>query len=119
MSSNGERWLGRILGGLPLAFLLVDALGKLLELPPVLEGTAGLGFRPSAAFDLGVVELVCAVVYAIPRTSVLGAILLTGYLGGATASHVRLDQPYWFPVLVGVAIWAGLAVRDHRLRAVL
>ena len=68
---------------------------------------------------IGVVLLICTVVYAIPTTSVLGAILLTGYLGGATATHVRVGQPFWFPVMMGVLVWAGLFLREERLRTLI
>jgi hypothetical protein len=114
---------GRILSGLVIAFLTFDAVAKLAEVREVLEGTARLGYPPSVAFGLGVVLLACVVVYAIPRTSVLGAILLTGYLGGAIATHVRVGAPLFthtlFPIYVAVLLWGGMYLRDGRLRAMI
>lgn len=116
-------WAGRIVSGLVVLFLAFDGVAKVLELPPVLEGTARLGYPTSVVFGLGVVLLVSVVTYAIPRTAVLGAILITGYLGGAVATHVRVGDPLFshvlFPVYVAVLAWAGLFLRESRLRAIL
>ena len=110
-------WIGRVLSGLVVAFLLVDALGKLLELAPVLEGTARLGYPLEVVRPLGVVLGLCTLLHAIPRTRLVGALLLTAYLGGAVATHVRTGTPFWFAVAMGVILWIGLALRDSRLRA--
>ena len=111
---------GRILSALPTLFLLFDAIMKFVKPAPVIQGTVQLGYPESVITGLGIVLLVCTVLYAIPRTSVLGAILLTGYLGGAVATHVRVGGPLFnviFPVVFGAVIWGGLYLRDERLRA--
>ncbi len=110
---------GGIISALSALFLLADSVMKIMQLVPVREAHARLGYPESLAPGLGILLLVCTVVYVIPCTSVLGAILLTGYLGGATATHVRVGDPFFFPVLFGVLIWAGLFLRDERLRALI
>jgi hypothetical protein len=115
-------WTGRILSAIPSLFLLLDGVMKLVKPAPVVEATVGLGYSEGVILPLGVVLLVCTVVYIIPRTSILGAILLTGYLGGAVATHVRVGTdlfPVFFPVMIGVLLWGGLALRDARLRALI
>lgn len=113
-------WLGRIISGLMILFMLFDGGIKLLKVPAAVEGTARLGYPTSLVQPIGILALVCSLLYAIPRTSVLGAILLTGYLGGATATQVRVQDPWFlFPVVLGMLIWAGLYFRDQRLRALL
>jgi DoxX-like family len=114
--STTRLWAGRMISILLVLFLLVDGVGKLMKLPPVVEGTARLGYPESLILPLGILELACTVVYAIPRASILGAILLTGYLGGATATHVRIGDPFFFPIGFGVLIWGALFLRDSRLR---
>lgn len=110
-------WIGRILSALMILFMLFDGGIKVLKLGPAVEGTVRLGYPISTVQPIGIVALICAVLYAIPRTSVLGAILLTGYLGGATATQVRLQDPWFlFPVVIGMLIWAGIYFRDERLR---
>ena len=121
--SKGRRWTGRIISGL-LAFLLaLDALGKFLKPEPVVRGTLELGYPVSVIIPLGVLLLAGVIFYALPRTAVLGAILLTGYLGGAVATHVRVGNPTFthvlVPVYVGVLLWVGLTLRDRRLEALL
>jgi hypothetical protein len=122
-TSLSATWAGRSLSGLATLFLLADSIAKLLEVPAVIEGSAQLGYPAHTVFGLGLVLLLSVVVYLIPRTAVLGAILLTGYLGGAVATHVRVGNPLLthtlFPVYLGVTIWAGLVLRDQRLRAIL
>ena len=107
--------------GAAVLFLAFDAVGKVLALAPVMQGTARLGYPTSLVTPLGVVLLACLGTHVIPRTSVLGAILLTGYLGGAVATHVRIGDPLLthvlFPVYVAALIWGGLWLRDGRLRA--
>jgi DoxX-like protein len=121
--SKGRLWTGRIMSALPALFLFVDAVGKLVKPAPVVEGTLQLGYPESVILGLGIVLLACTVLYVIPRTAILGAILLTGYLGGAVATHVRVGSPLFthilFPVYVAVLIWGGLYLRDERLRALI
>lgn len=116
------RAIGWVLSGLIIAFLLVDAGMKLLALPVVLETSGPLGFPgETMARGLGALLLACTLLYAVPRTAVLGAILLTGYLGGAVATHVRVADPLFthilFGVYLGIVLWLGLYLRDARLRA--
>jgi hypothetical protein len=114
---------GLALSGLAVAFLLFDAVAKLLRLPPVIQGTIQLGYPPEIVFGLGATLLACLLAYVHPRTSVLGAVLLTGYLGGAVATHVRVGNPVCthvlFPTYVAAFVWGGLVLREPRLRAVL
>jgi len=120
--SKKTLWAGRIISSLPALFLLLDGVGKLIKPAPVVEGTIRLGYPESVILPLGIVLIACTIVYVIPRTSVLGAILLTGYLGGAVATHVRVGDglfPISFPVIIGVLIWGGLFLRDDRLRALI
>lgn len=121
--STAQLWTGRILSGLCTLFLIVDAVGKVARLQPVIDGTVQLGYPESVIVPLGLVLLVCTVLYAVPMTSVLGAILVTGYLGGAVATHVRVGNPLMthtlFPVWLGILLWAGLWFRDDRLRALI
>jgi DoxX-like protein len=121
--SKGAVWTGRILSGLSAAFLIFDSIGKLLLVQPAVEGTTGLGYPVSVLVPIGVVELCCVLVYLIPRAQVPGAVLLTGYLGGAIATHVRVGNPLLshvlFPIYVAALLWGGLLLRDPRLRAFL
>lgn len=114
--SKKRLWAGRIISGLTVLFLLFDCVVKLLKLAVAIEATARLGYTESLVFGIGVAEFVCTILYVIPRTSVFGAILLTGYLGGATATHVRIGDPFFFPIVFGALIWAGLWLRDDQLR---
>jgi DoxX-like protein len=121
-ASGRGRTIGWVLSGLVIAFLLMDATMKLVALSVVLETSGPLGFPGAAmARGLGVLLLVCTLLYAVPQTAVLGAILLTGYLGGAVATHVRVGDPLFshilFGVYVGVFLWLGLYLRDARVRA--
>lgn len=109
-------WAGRIISALPVLLLLFSAVMKLVKPPEVVEGFTRLGYAESLALGIGILELVCTVVYVIPRTSILGAILLTGYLGGATATHVRIGEPFFAPIILGVLVWGGLFLRDEQLR---
>jgi hypothetical protein len=122
-ASKAARWTGRILSATVSLLLAFDALMKLLRIPPVMKATVQLGYPTHAVFGIGVVLAICVVAYVIPRTSLLGAVLLTGYLGGAIATHVRVGDPLWthtlFPIYVAAVIWAGLVLRDERLRGFL
>ena len=117
---NRTLWAGRIISALPALFLLIDGTMKLVKPPVVVEATIKLGYSDSVIIGLGVLLLACTIIYLIPRTAVLGAILLTGYLGGAIATHVRVGDPLFtiiFPVILGTMIWGGLYLRDERLRS--
>ena len=121
--SSKALWAGRILSGLVVAFLLLDGAIKLIPLDIVVQTSQELGIPVHLARTLGVLTLVATILYAIPRTSVLGAILLTGYLGGAIYTHVRADSPLLthtlFGVYLGLLIWGGLWLRDDRVRALI
>jgi hypothetical protein len=118
-AENTKIWTARVLGALVSLFLIVDGAGKVMRLAPYVEGTAKVGYPPGCLVPLGLVLLASTLLYAIPRTAVLGAILLTGYLGGATATHVRMGQPFVFPIVFGVIVWACLYLRDERIRSLL
>ena len=113
-------WAGRIVSAVPALFLVLDAAMHIAKPDPVAQAFAQLGFPLGLAVPLGIIELLLVAVYVVPRTSALGAILLTGYLGGAVASHVRIGDPAFpviFPILVGALLWGGLFLRDARVRA--
>jgi ABC-type uncharacterized transport system permease subunit len=122
-ASRARLWTGRALSGLALLFLAFDSVMKLLQLAPAVEGTVELGYPASSLLTIGILEITCVVAYAIPRISVLGAVLLTGYLGGAIATHVRVENPLFshtlFPIYIAALIWGGLYLRDARVRALL
>ena len=118
-SSQTSLWIGRVLSGLVVAFMLADALGKLLAVAPVVEGTRQLGFAVGVIRPLGVLLAVSALLHVIPRTQLVGALLLTAYLGGATATQVRAGGPFWFPVAMGAIIWIAYGLRSPSLRALL
>ena len=121
--SKSRIWASRIMVGLVVLFLIADSVGKLIKPQAVVDGTVALGWPESIIVPLGVVLLISTLLYAYPRTSILGAILLTGYLGGAVATHVRIGDPLFthilFPVYLGVIAWGGLWFRDDRLQALL
>src|SRR6516225_3993913 len=117
--TKGKLWTGRIMSGLPAIFLLFDGVMKLFKSEFVVKATVQLGYSENVIVPLGIVLTVCTVLYLIPRTSVLGAILLTGYLGGAVNTHVRAGQGAFeilFPVILGVLLWGGLFLRDSQLQ---
>lgn len=120
-TSKAAIWTGRVLSALSILFLLMDGVMKLVKPEIVVKTTEQLGYSERVIVPLGVVLLVCTILYAIPSTAVLGAILLTGYLGGAVATHVRVGGPLFsatlFPVYIGLLIWGGLYLRDRRVRA--
>lgn len=117
--STALTWTGRVLSAIPVLMLTMSGAMKLMQAPELMEGFAKYGYSPGAVQPLGVVELACVVLYAVPQTSVFGAILMVGYLGGATATHVIAGEAFFAPILVGVVAWAGLGLRDPRLRQLL
>jgi hypothetical protein len=120
--SKKSVWTGRIISALVVLFLLFDGVTKVMKEAHVLAAAAQLGFTERTIVGIGALLLACTAVYVIPRTSILGAILLTGYLGGATATNVRAGDPLFetlFPVIFGVLVWAGLFLRDEPLRALI
>lgn len=121
-SPRWMKWTGWSMSGLIILFLLFDSAGKLVLEHHVIEATTRIGYPLAVIRPLGLICLVCTVLYAVPRTSVLGAVLLTGYLGGAIASKVRIEDPLFSSVLFGVyfglLVWGGLYLRDERLRAI-
>jgi hypothetical protein len=122
-SSKALWWTGWIMSGIVLAFFLLDSIAKLMLIAPVVEATTKIGYPLDVIRPIGFIGLVCAVLYAVPRTALLGAILLTAFLGGAVASKVRIEEALFgqilFGVYVGVVAWGGLCLRDERLRALL
>jgi hypothetical protein len=119
---NKTLWAGRILSALSILFLLFDAAGHFIQPAPVADAFRRLNFPLNLSVPLAIIALVCVILYAIPRTSILGAILLTGYLGGAVATHLRVRDPLFdtiFPIIFGVLVWAGVYLRDGRLRALI
>jgi hypothetical protein len=118
-SSSVALWAGRIISGIVVLFLVFDGVIKVIKDPHVLAASADLGYSVSSIVGIGALLLACTLLYVIPRTAILGAILLTGYLGGAVASNVRVGHPVFeciFPVIFGILVWAGLFLRDVELR---
>lgn len=122
-TSKPALWTGRALSTLAILFLLLDAVLKLVKPAEVVEGTSLLGFPESVITGLGITLLACTILYTVPRTAILGAILLTGYLGGAIATHVRVENPLFthilFPTYLAAIFWGGLYLREPRLRQLL
>ncbi|HEV8202717.1 MAG TPA: DoxX family protein [Pyrinomonadaceae bacterium] len=122
-TSKSTIWIGRIVSGLPALFLLVDGAMKLVKPAVVVEATTKLGYSESLIVPIGIILILCTLLYLIPTTSVLGAILLTAYLGGAVATHVRAAEggvfPIIFPIIFGALLWIGLYLNDTRLRALI
>jgi hypothetical protein len=117
-----QLWTGRVLSALPAMFLLLDGAMKIPKPSFVVEATTNLGYQENVIVPLGITLLICTGLYLIPQTAVLGAVLLTGYLGGAVATHVRVGNGAFeivFPVIFGAMLWGGLVLRDTRLRALL
>jgi len=116
--SKGRLWGGRVVSALPVLALVASAIAKLTHAPKLVEQFSGkFGYPETLMTPLGVIELLCAIVYAVPQTSVLGAVLLTGYFGGAVATHVRVADNFASPLVLGVLVWVGLYLRDPRLGA--
>lgn len=118
--SKARLWTARIMSGIVVLFMLFDGIGKIAKPAPVVESTLALGFTENHLVAMGVLSLLCTILYALPRTRFLGALLLTGYLGGAVAAHLRVDHPLWshmmFPVYVAILAWGALWLIDRRLR---
>jgi hypothetical protein len=122
MAGTKTVWAGRVLSAFAVVFLAFDGAIKLLSLPAVLDASVQLGLPPASIVPVGLTLLACTLIYAIPRTSVIGSVLLTGYLGGAVATQVRAGNPTFertFPIIVGTVVWAGVYLRDRRVRALL
>jgi hypothetical protein len=119
-TSSKRPWVGYAITALPALFLLMDAVMKFVKPEPVVETTVGLGYPEHLIMPIGAILLVCVILYLIPQTAVLGAILLTGYLGGAVATNFRVESPIFshtlFPVYIGILLWLGLYLRDARLK---
>ncbi len=117
---RGTVWTGRVISGICVAFMLFDSITKIMLVPAVLKASANLGYGPNSILVVGIVLLTCVVIYVIPRTSILGAVLLTGYLGGAVDANLRAGTPLFsnllFPVYFGILVWAGLYLRSRRVR---
>ena len=118
--SKPKRWTSYVLSGLVILFMLFDSIMKFVKPPEVVEGTTALGFAEHHLPIIGTLGLVSTLLYIFPRTSVLGAVLLTGYFGGAMATHIRLDNPLFshvlFTVYLGILMWGGLWLRNRKLR---
>ena len=114
--SKGALWAGRIISLLPVLMFIFSGVMKLLKPAPVLVEFERLGYPAKLTIVIGIIELACTVLYIIPRTTILGAILLTAYMGGATATHVRIGDLFLIPVVLGIMVWLGLYLRDARLR---
>ena len=120
--SKGMLWTGRVLSGLMALFFVLDGVGHVMKPAPVVEAFSRLGYPLSASVGIGLLALVCTAIYVTPKTSVLGAILLTGYMGGAVATHVRAGSTLFetiFPVILGALVWAGIFVRDAQVRKII
>ena len=118
--SKGSLWTGRVISGLVVLFMLFDCITKILRLPQVVDATVKVGYPASTVLPIGITLLICVILYIIPRTSILGAVLIVGYLGGAVATNVRASQPAFnsaFAITFGVLTWLGLYLREPRLRA--
>ena len=119
-ASKKKLWAGRIISALPVLLLLFSGVMKLMKPPVVMESMSAYGYPESLIVLIGLLEIACTIVYAIPRTSILGAILLTGYLGGATATNVRVGNPaFVMTTILGILAWLGLFLRDDRLQALI
>jgi hypothetical protein len=113
---KGALWGGRVASGLVAFALTMSAIMKISKAPPVLEGFGKFGFSEGSIRPIGILELTCIVLYLVPKTRLFGAILVTAYLGGAVVTHVRVGEPFFGPVVLGILAWVGLTLRDPRLR---
>lgn len=118
--SKGRLWTARIMSWLIILFMLFDSIGKFMQPAEVVEGTVSLGYAQHHLVPIGILGLISTILYAVPRTSLLGAVLLTAYFGGAIATHIRMDAPLFthllFPVYLAVLAWGGLWLRDENVR---
>jgi DoxX-like family len=112
-------WAGRIVSGIVTFFLVAGSTWGIVKQAEYAPQIARMGYPEGIGIKISITCIICALIYAFPRTAVLGAILLTGYLGGATATHVRIGEPFFFPILVAVLAWGGIFLRDARLRALI
>lgn len=117
--SRASRWLSYVVSAVPCFFLSFSAVMKLVKPPGLEEGFASVGWPVALATPLGILELACVVVYLVPRTTILGAILITAYMGGAVATHVRIADAFVMQVCLGILVWLGIWLRDLRLRDLL
>ena len=121
-TSKAMTWAGRIISGITVLFLIFDGVTKVMKVPQVMAASAKMGYPASAIVGTGITLLICVALYVIPQTSIFGAILLTGYLGGAVATHVFVRDPVFdtvFPIIFGVLVWGGLFLRDGQLRGLI
>lgn len=119
-ATRRQLWAGRVITALPVIMLMMSAIMKLSAQPALARQLVDiLGYESSSLRTLGLLELACVIVYVVPQTSIMGAVLLTGYLGGAIAAHVRVSDPFVMPLLLGVLVWVGAYLRDDRLRSLL
>jgi hypothetical protein len=118
-SSNKMVWTGRIISALVVLFLVAGSSYGLIKHEELAPQMARLGFSASLGIKIPITCIICALIYAFPRTAVLGAVLLTGYFGGATLTHIRVGEPFFFPIVVAILAWGGIFLRDERLRALL
>lgn len=118
--NKAQVWGGRVASGLVVVGLAMSAFMKLSHNPGMVQNfVSHLGYQESSMTPIGAVEILATILYAVPQTSVLGAVLLTGYLGGAIATHVRIGEPFAAPLVLGILVWLGLFLRDPRIRALL
>ncbi len=120
--SKGRLWTGRIISAVVVLFLLFDSITKVMKVRAVIEASAQLGYPANTIFTIGIILLVCTVFYIIPQTAVLGAILLTGYLGGAVAANLRIGSAMsntFFPIVFAALAWTGIFLRESRLGALI
>ena len=118
-TSKSSVWTGRVISGICILFLLFDAIGKIAKVEQSVSGSVALGLPEHTIQGVGITLLICTIIYMIPRTAILGSILLTGYLGGAMAIMVRAEQPLYFSLVFGILVWVGLALRNDRVRSFL
>lgn len=117
--SKKALWTGYVLSALPVLLFLFSAVLKIMKSQQVVEGFVKMGFPERLILGIGILELACTILYVIPQTAVLGVILLTGYLGGAIVTTLRVGEPVFMPIIIGVSVWGGLYLRDTRLRALI
>lgn len=118
-ASKKMLWAGYVISALPVLLMLSTGIYGLIQPAAASQGLIRYGYPEGIAPRISMLEIACVLIYALPQTSVLGAILLTAYLGGATTTHVRVGEPFFFPVIIGLLVWLGLFLRDERLRALI